>query len=432
MCKFTVSIILPIYNAERHLKECLESCVHQTLDKTEIICINDGSTDDTDKILNIYAQNYGNIVILEQKNQGAGSARNLGIKHARGKYIAFMDSDDYYPDNDVLKKLYNTAVQEDVLICGGTLYFSQIGDSGLKNSKVKFQFKKNQKMYYRNYQHPYGFTQYIYNTEFLKKNEIVFSICRQYEDPPFLVKAMIKAQIFYAISDVVYVVRNTDKVIRYANKDIILGVLEGIKYILNISKVNEYEILHADVVVKMKTYLEYVYQLIYNGNSDVRKVYEDILYGIDETLLKRDKRQIEKPEVLSDKEIYQMVYRGLIREKELIQKIILFKIVLIYGAGRAGRSLYDYLKRRNYNGTVEFVVSAENPEYTACGKTVRCINDYVDYGNDVLVIIANKDHIKEMEENAKRHKFRNIEKISYDELKLFGADITFDNYITIY
>ena len=182
----------------------------------------------------------------------------------------------------------------------------------------------------------------------------------------------------------------------------------------------------------MKTYLEYVYQLIYNGNSDVRKVYEDILYGIDETLLKRDKRQIEKPEVLSDKEIYQMVYRGLIREKELIQKIILFKIVLIYGAGRAGRSLYDYLKRRNYNGTVEFVVSAENPEYTACGKTVRCINDYVDYGNDVLVIIANKDHIKEMEENAKRHKFRNIEKISYDELKLFGADITFDNYITIY
>ncbi len=432
MCKFTVSIILPIYNAERHLKECLESCVHQTLDKTEIICINDGSTDETDKILNRYAHNYENIVILEQKNQGAGSARNLGIKHARGQYIAFMDSDDYYPDNEALKKLYNSAVQENVLICGGTLHFSQIGDSGLKNSKTIFQFKKNQKMYYRNYQHSYGFTQYIYNTEFLKKNEIVFPLCRQYEDPPFLVKAMIKAQMFYAISDIVYVARNTDKVIRYADKDIILGVMEGIKYILNISKVNRYEILHADVVVKLKTYLEYVYQLIYNRDSDVRKVYEDILHGIDETLLKKDKRQIEKPKILSDEEIYQMVYRGLIREKELIQKINLFKTVLIYGAGRAGRNLYDYLKRRNYNGKVEFVVSAENPEYTACGKAVKCINDYVDYGNDVLVIIANKDHIKEMEENAKRHKFRNIEKISYDELKLFGADITFDDYITIY
>ena len=99
MCNIKVSIIIPIYNAEKHLEECLESCIHQTLEEIEIICVNDGSTDDTEIMLNRYAFKHDKIIILKQQNQGAGSARNLGMKYVRGEFIAFMDSDDYYPYN---------------------------------------------------------------------------------------------------------------------------------------------------------------------------------------------------------------------------------------------------------------------------------------------------------------------------------------------
>lgn len=125
MCSIPVSVIIPIYNGERHLEECLDSCLEQTLRSIEIICINDGSTDNTEKILNKYVERHENIVILNQKNQGSGAARNLGIKHANGEFAAFMDSDDFYPDKDALKKLYNAAIENKVFVCGGSALFER-------------------------------------------------------------------------------------------------------------------------------------------------------------------------------------------------------------------------------------------------------------------------------------------------------------------
>ena len=225
MCNIKVSIIIPIYNAEKHLEECLESCIHQTLEEIEIICVNDGSTDDTEIMLNRYAFKHDKIIILKQQNQGAGSARNLGMKYVRGEFIAFMDSDDYYPNNEVLKKLYNAAVRENASICGGAICFSQYKDS-------KSTIPSDKKMHYKDYQHSYGFTRYLYNTCFLKNNNIQFPLWRRYEDPPFMVDAMVKAQVFYVISDVVYIARNTDKVIHFKDKNLLMGILKGIKHIL--------------------------------------------------------------------------------------------------------------------------------------------------------------------------------------------------------
>lgn len=195
MCEIAVSIIVPIYNAERHLKECLESCIHQTLESKEIICINDGSTDNTVKILNQYALKYKNIIILEQSNRGAGAARNLGLQHARGRYVAFMDSDDYYPDSEVVGKLYRFAIENKVKVCGGGALFLSEGKSQFDKENAKFRFEENTEVYYKNYQYSYGFTRYIYEVQFIKDNGITFPTYRQYEDPPFLVKCMIKAKV---------------------------------------------------------------------------------------------------------------------------------------------------------------------------------------------------------------------------------------------
>ena len=95
MKRIKVSIIVPIYNVENYLDKCLDSLVKQTLENIEIILINDGSTDNSEKIISKYMKSYGDkIVLINQKNGGQASARNAGIKIARGEFLMFVDSDD--------------------------------------------------------------------------------------------------------------------------------------------------------------------------------------------------------------------------------------------------------------------------------------------------------------------------------------------------
>lgn len=93
--KIKVSVIIPVYNSEAYLKTCIESLVNQTLKDIELIFINDGSTDNSLKILETYTKKHKQIKIYSTENKGVGNARNLGIKKAHGKYIGFVDSDDY-------------------------------------------------------------------------------------------------------------------------------------------------------------------------------------------------------------------------------------------------------------------------------------------------------------------------------------------------
>ena len=93
MKKIDISIIVPIYNAEEYLKRCIDSLVNQTKKEIEIVLINDGSTDNSEKIIKSYKDDR--IKYFKNKNQGIGKTRNFGIEKACGKYILFVDSDDY-------------------------------------------------------------------------------------------------------------------------------------------------------------------------------------------------------------------------------------------------------------------------------------------------------------------------------------------------
>ena len=90
-----VSVIVPIYNVKRYLAKCLDSIISQTLKDIEIICVNDGSTDGSEKVLAEYAKKDSRIKIVNRKNGGLSAARNTGMPYATGKYIGFVDSDDY-------------------------------------------------------------------------------------------------------------------------------------------------------------------------------------------------------------------------------------------------------------------------------------------------------------------------------------------------
>ena len=90
-----VSVIIPVYNVEKYLHQCLDSIINQTFKNIEIICVDDGSTDSSAKILEEYAQKYSFIKVIHQQNLYAGVARNNGMKIASGEYVFFLDGDDF-------------------------------------------------------------------------------------------------------------------------------------------------------------------------------------------------------------------------------------------------------------------------------------------------------------------------------------------------
>ena len=113
-----ISIIIPVYNAEKYISRCLDSVITQDYTNLEIICINDGSKDKSLAILQDYAQKDSRIIVISQSNQGAASARNYGLSVATGKYISFIDADDWVRA-DYLESLYKLQKSEsaDMVIC---------------------------------------------------------------------------------------------------------------------------------------------------------------------------------------------------------------------------------------------------------------------------------------------------------------------------
>ena len=91
-----VSVIVPVYNAKKTIRDCLEAIVGQTLKEIEVICVDDGSKDGSWKVIEEIRQKDDRVRLIRQENQGAGVARNVGMKEARGDYLVFLDSDDYF------------------------------------------------------------------------------------------------------------------------------------------------------------------------------------------------------------------------------------------------------------------------------------------------------------------------------------------------
>ena len=171
--KIKISIIIPIYNMEKYLRQCLDSVISQNLKEIEILCVNDGSTDNSEKIILDYKEKDNRIVLISQSNKGVAAARNIALKNARGEYVAFMDPDDWYPDADVLRILYDKALESGLMIIGGSFGEWTEGQlvTSFKGLKKKYAFEKDEIVSYRNYQFDYGYHRFIYHLQFLKDND---------------------------------------------------------------------------------------------------------------------------------------------------------------------------------------------------------------------------------------------------------------------
>lgn len=163
-----VSIIIPVYNVEKYLAECIESVIRQTYTNLEILLIDDGSLDNSGKICDEYAQKDERIKVIHKENGGVSSARNVGLDMAKGEYIAFVDSD------DLVEKEYIAAMYENMQENNSDLVFCRYGK--YYKGTIEYVQEKIPKSLIINLQDE-KFIQFIYQF-FILKNNIMGSACR--------------------------------------------------------------------------------------------------------------------------------------------------------------------------------------------------------------------------------------------------------------
>ena len=185
-----ISVIVPIYNAEKYLNKCVDSLINQTKKELEFILVNDGSTDKTEEIIKSYKDSR--IKYFKNKNQGIGKTRNFGIEKATGKYIMFLDSDDYLKNNpcEILYKNVEKT-DADLAICD----FYKIYDSGEEEKIKLLSFKPTTLWKTPSLVNEINLAPWnkLYKKELITKNKIKFVENLKYEDAPFVIEAFSKA-----------------------------------------------------------------------------------------------------------------------------------------------------------------------------------------------------------------------------------------------
>lgn len=193
-----VSVIVPVYNVESYLRQCLDSITGQTLKNIEIICVDDSSTDGSKSILEEYAERDGRVKVITQSNKGAGAARNNGLSVAKGKYLSFLDSDDFF-ESDMLELAYNKAEEDqaDFVVFKSDQYYTEEN----KYVEVPWTLREKEIPPYTPFSHRQmtdnifkvfvGWAwDKLYNREFVLKNHLLFQEQRTSNDLLFVFSAV--------------------------------------------------------------------------------------------------------------------------------------------------------------------------------------------------------------------------------------------------
>ncbi len=201
MNKCKLSIIVPVYGVEKYIDKCLNSLVKQSLKEIEIIVVNDGTKDNSQKIIDKYVKKYPDkIKSYIKENGGQGSARNYGLKKTTGEYIGYVDSDDFV-EKDMYKKLYNKAKENnyDIVVCGNYNvsedYQNKNIDAFINNYNTDLENIFFGKMAVWNK---------IYKRDILIKNKLEFKEKVWYEDLAFTLKAIMNSNTFAFIDEPLY------------------------------------------------------------------------------------------------------------------------------------------------------------------------------------------------------------------------------------
>lgn len=238
-----VSIIVPIYNVDKYLKQCLDSCINQTLQDIEIICVNDGSTDNCLEIINEYALKDSRIKVINQDNQGLSMARNNGFEIATGEYILFVDSDDWLAPQ-CCELTYNQAKENnnDFVYFNHAEYLEKTNKIIIYNqlkplkkiiNQKQVDIKKTKNI---NYITRSNIWNKLYKRSWLAENKLKF-IKIKVEDTPYMVMSFLKSNSISFIEKPLYIYRiRTDSLVSHIKiEDFIEAKTLPIKYLTNSS-----------------------------------------------------------------------------------------------------------------------------------------------------------------------------------------------------
>lgn len=144
MSQTIVSVIIPVYNVEKYLRECIDSVLAQTYTDFELLLIDDGSTDSSGAICDKYAEQDSRVKVFHKPNGGVSSARNLGLDNAKGEYLIFLDADDYWCELTAMEQMYNVAVKNSIDIVRGEYVAVDINGRELCRNKIDAKKKISQ------------------------------------------------------------------------------------------------------------------------------------------------------------------------------------------------------------------------------------------------------------------------------------------------
>ncbi len=263
-----VSVIIPVYNSHEFIGDCLQQALAQSLREIEIVCVDDGSIDDSVDIIAQTAQRDSRVKLIRQENAGPGPARNVGVAAATGEFVTFLDADDRYSSDDYLRVLYEGAVDNGVDVSGACFYNDHAGrlekDFSNDPDLAGYTFTESGVKSYRDYQFDYGFHRFMFKrllfesvsdsaagvVDVAADTNVVdtaatgpFPALTFFEDPVFLTQTLYRAGRFFATNEVGYCYRCDYKVPHWTTKKT-ADLLEGVRRNLKFSKEQGLPLLH--------------------------------------------------------------------------------------------------------------------------------------------------------------------------------------------
>lgn len=396
---YKVSIVIPIYNAENYLEEALESIVNQTEDNLEIICIDDGSTDNSAEIMDDYAVKYNNIVVIHKPNSGYGDTVNKGIEISHGEYIGILEPDDYVSLN-MYEILYDTAEKYKLDWVKGN-YACFWNNS--KERKVEYGKIVSDEDYYNKIlkpsedrgifrgviMNPSG----IYKKSFLDKFNIWHNNTpgASYQDIGFWYQVMTKSERGMLLDDTLYYYRQDNSASSMNNRSKIYCVCDEYSYLRNMIKQEPNSILTLcmyatySFTYKQRIAIEYRKDFLERYKKDFMSLIRDGVYD-DSMLLDNEKEEISS--IINNTNIYYVESMRL--STELTKLLNSVNEFLIYGAGFFAKKICHELPMDIREKQKGFIVTNENHEKELMGKAIFSVNELRRKKYDVVIGVTEK------------------------------------------
>lgn len=396
-----VSVIVPVYNAEKFLRQCLESLLYQSIHDIEIICIDDRSTDSSLAILQEYQLNDNRIkIICNEKNVGAAESRNKGLSVAYGKYIQFVDADDYL-EQMALEELYAVAEEQNADMCYLGMKFETKGDinvATLQRSIIGeyqgvFNGTELIKLFTENGEFFLYLWSVFYKNSFLKQLGIRYKQLVIGEGGDFILRALCHAQRVIVRPGEHYHYRIHKASITHsenAKKELLFGQI--VQYI--------------DV-------LQYFSQNVNAEGLDVflRNQYRKIVGGI-QGLSVGEKQDIEERlDTEFEKHVFYMLQQddklyGIEFTDDILARIRKKQLVIIYGAGYASKEVIELLQQHEVEILGFAVTKRKAGQKCLFGHHIYEIKELVSYSDRAIVLVAaNKKYNHEISEILRSYQF---------------------------